>query len=69
VSQPLKRAVVAIDMRLMAAKYVLLEAEAPLSERLTWLAGELESLSEEAYRLADEANALGPTPPDGHTPS
>lgn len=67
--EPLKRAVTSLDMHLMAAKYVLLEAEAPLSERLTWLAGELERLSEEAYRLADEASALGPSPPDGHTPS
>ncbi len=66
---PVDRAVIALDMNRLAEKYVLAEYRAPLTDRLAWLAGELERLSEEAYRLADEASASGPTPPDGHTPS
>ncbi len=68
-NKPLERAVMSLDMNLLAAKYVLAEDRAPLADRLAWLAGELERLSEEAYRLADEASASSQSPPDGHTPS
>jgi hypothetical protein len=45
-----------LELSLSAARHVLLEAEAPLQRRLAWLAGELERLASEAYRLADEAD-------------
>lgn len=51
---PVERAVVHLDMSLTAAKHTLTGSNAPLAERLTWLAVELERLAGEAYRLADD---------------
>ncbi len=69
-TKPLARELAFLDMSLMAAKFTLQESPAPLTDRLTWLAAELERLAGEAYRLADEANELsGLPPPDGRKPA
>ena len=62
-SDPLALAVQLLDMSLIAAKHVLASGNAPLQRRLAWLGAELERLSVEALRLADEAGDDPCAPP------
>lgn len=59
---PLERGMLHIDLSLTAAKHTLLRADSPAGDRLAWLAGELERLAGEAYRLADECQENEPCP-------
>jgi hypothetical protein len=49
-----EKALIGLDMSLMAVKITLATGGGTLAERLTWAAGELERLAGEAYNLADE---------------